>query len=1216
MVRKKVDSRIRTLIENGVVLRHRTMFVIVGDRGRDQVVNLHYILSKARVRARPSVLWCYKKDLGFTSSREKRAKKLKKDIARGIRQADEENPFELFLGATDIKYTYYKETDRVLGQTFGMCVLQDFQSITPNILARTIETVEGGGIVVLLIKTLDSLKQLYSMAMDIHSRYRTEAHTDVVGRFNERFMMSLAHCQTCLVVDDELNILNISSHARNITKVSFDGKPVTKKSNDDDDDDSDDDSEQKDDLPVIFENDHALSPSEVELKELKHSLRDTQPVGCLLELARTLDQGKAILTFAEAITEKSLKSTVALMAARGRGKSAALGISLACAVAYGYSNIFVTAPTPENLKTLFEMVVVGFGALGYKEHMDYEVVESTNPKLNHAVVRINVFKSHRQTIQYILPQDSHKLSQCELLVIDEAAAIPLPLVQRLFGPYLVFLASTVNGYEGTGRSLSLKLIKTIRDHSSQAHLSALSSQNSASLANVSSVAASAMNDPTAKTTVATSSAIVSASLRGRTLREITLIEPIRYAANDPIEAWLNDLLCLNCATQVPKLLRAAGGSGVPHPSQCELFYVDRDTLFSHHKMSEAFLQRMIALYVSSHYKNSPNDLQLMSDAPSQHLFVLLGPVTGKQTGVPDILCVIQVALEGEISSSAYIRQTAQGISPSGDLIPWCVSQQFQNSEFASLSGARIVRIAVHPELHKMGYGSRAMELLTAYYEEKLTSLAEDDDEEEGEDAESAAKKAIARLQAERKAEASGSASSTSTLLTEIIAPRKNLPPLLTPLSDRKPEALHWLGVSYGLTPELYSFWSKHSFVPLYLRQSVNDVTGEHTCVMVRAQKSARATAIARSKGIAHGGMAGDEGALWLKSFHEDFTKRMTSLLGFDFRNLPASLVLSVMGGPSKQSGGGASLALMDNSSTSSSAPLGAGGDNDDMDDEKESNSSSSSSSRKVSASSSSLLTAAEMAVYFTEYDLKRLESYSRNLVDYHMILDLLPALARVYFLKRTDVALNFHQAVQLLAVGLQFKSINDVEIELGVGATQLLALFNKTIRKLSAFLRQVEERAMQAEIVAASMGGNSSSSSSSSKAVSSPTDLAGALAFPSAPKLGKAPVGNLEAELKSSGKESLKDLKAKQDKILSGLRLEQFAIAGTDADWEASTKNFNPNSSGSGRLSVASSAEKTEMRTKMRMAGTPQDKKNKSLADKSAKKEDHRKRKTREHDDD
>lgn len=50
------------------------------------------------------------------------------------------------------------------------------------------------------------------------------------------------------------------------------------------------------------------------------------------------------------------------------------------------------------------------------------------------------------------------LSQAELLVIDEAAAIPITLVKNLLGPYLIFLSSTINGYEGTGRSLSLKLL--------------------------------------------------------------------------------------------------------------------------------------------------------------------------------------------------------------------------------------------------------------------------------------------------------------------------------------------------------------------------------------------------------------------------------------------------------------------------------------------------------------------------------------------------------------------------------------------------------------------------------------------------------------------------------------------------------------------------------------------------------------------------------------
>ncbi len=211
-------------------------------------------------------------------------------------------------------------------------------------------------------------------------------------------------------------------------------------------------------------------------------------------------------------------------------QSAALGLSIAGALALGYSNIFVTAPSPENLKTLFQFVfkvrapcahgshamsctsiavqvagtvaavrdsasalrrvravwrAQGLDALGYKEHIDYDLVESTNPAFGKAVVRVNVFRAHRQvrcgsprllphacrhacqgnaarsslhhsrwwlvevgngggtlpcaclrcflpalqTVQYILPQHHAKLAQAELLVIDEAAAIPLPTVR-------------------------------------------------------------------------------------------------------------------------------------------------------------------------------------------------------------------------------------------------------------------------------------------------------------------------------------------------------------------------------------------------------------------------------------------------------------------------------------------------------------------------------------------------------------------------------------------------------------------------------------------------------------------------------------------------------------------------------------------------------------------------------------------------------------------
>ncbi|KAK7260066.1 hypothetical protein RIF29_25809 [Crotalaria pallida] len=316
------------------------------------------------------------------------------------------------------------------------------------------------------------------------------------------------------------------------------------------------------------------------------------------------------------------------------------------------------------------------------EHIDFDVVKSANAEFKGATVRINIYKHRRQTVQYILPHEHEKLSQAELLVVDEAAGIPLQLVKSLLGPYLVFLSSTVNGYEGTGRSLSLKLLQQLEE---QSRVPAKSTKGSVS---------------------------------GFLFKKIELSESIRYDSGDPIEIWLNALLCLDVSNAIPILSR------LPPPSECDLYYVNRDTLFSYHKDSEIFLQRMMALYVASHYKNSPNDLQLMADAPAHHLFVLLGPVDESKNQLPDIMCVIQVCLEGKISRVSAMKSLNKSLKPSGDQIPWKFSEQFRDLDFPSLSGGRIVRIATHPSAMRLGYGSQAVELLIRYYEGQLTPLSD------------------------------------------------------------------------------------------------------------------------------------------------------------------------------------------------------------------------------------------------------------------------------------------------------------------------------------------------------------------------------------------------------------------------------------------------------------------------------------------------------------
>ena len=42
------------------------------------------------------------------------------------------------------------------------------------------------------------------------------------------------------------------------------------------------------------------------------------------------------------------------------------------------------------------------------------------------------------------------------------------------------------------------------------------------------------------------------------------------------------------------------------------------------------------------FQNSPNDLQMLSDAPAHQIFCLLGPVDPASTALPEVLCVLQV----------------------------------------------------------------------------------------------------------------------------------------------------------------------------------------------------------------------------------------------------------------------------------------------------------------------------------------------------------------------------------------------------------------------------------------------------------------------------------------------------------------------------------------------------------------------------------------------
>jgi N-acetyltransferase 10 len=237
-----------------------------------------------------------------------------------------------------------------------------------------------------------------------------------------------------------------------------------------------------------------------------------------------------------------------------------------------------------------------------------------------------------------------------------------------------------------------------------------------------------------------------------------------------------------------------------------------------------------------------------------------------------LLC--QVALEGRISKDSVQANLARGHRASGDLIPWNISQQFQDSQFANLSGARIVRIAAHPDAQRMGYGTRALQLLMQHFEGKLKAkpgkgmrieavheaqASSDEEEEESEDEESGSEE-----------EGEGSKKGKK-LLRETVTPRKQMSPLLVPVEQVEgQDRLHWLGTSFGLTESLLGFWARSGLHLVYMRQTANDLTGEHTVVMLRSLDT---------KGMEEAPKDG-----WLGAFTADALRRIVSLLSFEFRD--------------------------------------------------------------------------------------------------------------------------------------------------------------------------------------------------------------------------------------------------------------------------------------------------------------------------------------------
>ncbi|HBR96467.1 MAG TPA: GNAT family N-acetyltransferase [Gammaproteobacteria bacterium] len=318
----------------------------------------------------------------------------------------------------------------------------------------------------------------------------------------------------------------------------------------------------------------------------------------------------AILHTVATMTTSNTPRLLLIDADRGRGKSAVLGMAAAQHLESGL-RVVVTAPARRCV---------------------------------HAVI---AHANQHPDLQFYSPDALlHDHPSADLLLVDEAAGIPLPLLCRMADIYpRVVFSSTLHGYEGAGRGFALRFRQAL-------------------------------------------------SNSGHAWRAQTLNAPVRYAREDPLEAFSNDLLMLNA--QLPPTRPSDTGA----PARYTLQAFPPETL----REDETRLREIFALFVQAHYQTKPLDVRHILDGPNLHVFGLV--CDGR------LVAAALVAFEGTIDDTELRASIVKGQRrPAGHLLPQTLAYQHMDAEFLAHRYARIVRIAVHPELQRHGLGRHMLKAI-------------------------------------------------------------------------------------------------------------------------------------------------------------------------------------------------------------------------------------------------------------------------------------------------------------------------------------------------------------------------------------------------------------------------------------------------------------------------------------------------------------------------
>ncbi len=256
---------------------------------------------------------------------------------------------------------------------------------------------------------------------------------------------------------------------------------------------------------------------------------------------------------------------------------------------------------------------------------------------------VNIFNEFAGAEIIFMPPDelSQNLSEAPQqfanywLFVDEAAMIPLDILFRLTKAFKrVVLTTTIHSYEGTGRGFLLKFM--------------------------------------AKT--------------DRTLRHFELFTPLRWQADDKLEAFIDDLLLCNCEDRLPQPSYDGVLAEQIQISHCERIPHDQ-------------IESVYGLLTLAHYRTSPLDLRRLLDAPQQQFYLAQAHDT--------LLGCVWVVPEGGMEDNTLICQIRRGERrPRGNLVAQMLCFQAGWEEACALRSLRISRIAVQPNWQQQGLGQR------------------------------------------------------------------------------------------------------------------------------------------------------------------------------------------------------------------------------------------------------------------------------------------------------------------------------------------------------------------------------------------------------------------------------------------------------------------------------------------------------------------------------